>query len=140
MGLLLTVTGTAGSAFLSNFPPFVGWILSPIWLIAFAYFTEKRFTIKRNYLYIRNNIEALEAGLEWETFRKRLATSRKMRPAFPFSPYHLEAVVCGGALFSIPFLGVIINRWSYNSLIFLFQLANGNPISDSEHSCSSYLQ
>ena len=118
MGLLLTATGAAGSAFLGNFPPFVGWMLSPIWLVGFIYFTEKRFVIKRSYLYIRNNIETHEAGLQWETFRQDLAKAKRIRPAFPFSPYHMEAIACGAVIFSVPFLGVLINRWSYDSLYF----------------------
>ena len=86
MGFLITVTTIAGGAFAGTLPEFAGWMLSPIWLIGFWYFTEKRFVIIRNAAYIRDRIEPLEPGLDWETSLRSLPKQGMMRRALPPGP------------------------------------------------------
>ena len=119
MGFLITVTGLAGAAFAEKLPPFAGWLLSPIWLIGFWYFTEKRFVIIRNAAYIRNNIEPFEPGLEWESYIERLSQAGKMRRVLPFDPYYLEAFVTALVVGSVPWLGWHRCLWFPMSFFFL---------------------
>ena len=124
MGFLLTVTGTVGGVAFSkelsaDAANFVTWLLSPIWFLAFWYFTEKRFVIIRVASYIRNHIEAKEEGLGWEQYSRDLSQQGNYRRALPLDPYHLEIVACGLVLFSIPLLGKLYKNWEYSSLFFI---------------------
>ncbi len=123
MGFLLAVTGTVGAAFFDRSSVFVGWLLSPIWVIGFCYFTEKRFVIGRNAAYIRDRIERNETGLGWESHLRQLARSGNMRRALPLDPYHLELISCGLVTGGIPWLGLWRDCWGVVSVPFASSLA-----------------
>ncbi|TKJ37982.1 hypothetical protein CEE37_13555 [candidate division LCP-89 bacterium B3_LCP] len=119
MGFLATATGTAGAAFIEGLSPFVGWILSPIWLLGFWYFTEKRFVIVRNAAFIRSKIEPKEEGLEWEHEISNLADHGQMRRAIPLDPYHLEIVSSFLVIGVIPWFGIYLGKWSFLGVYFI---------------------
>ncbi len=115
MGFLITITALAGSASIGLSPPVSNvlfWLLSPVYFFGFCYFTEKRSVILRINAYIRDHIESTEDGLNWSTFLRQLSVQRKLRPAFPFDPYHLEIAVCTVALLAVPTVGLLIANWT----------------------------
>ena len=123
MGYLIAVTGAAGSVFVVNLNSFAGWVLSPIWIIGFWYFTEKRFVIKRNGLYIEKYIENQQKGFGWQSFLSQARTAEHIRPALPLGPYFLEAVVAELVVISIPIVGIWKLGWGGFSFYLLSSLA-----------------
>lgn len=124
MAFLLTATGTLSMASFSNIlgddsRHIATWLISPIWLLGFWYFTEKRFVIIRIAGYIRENIEKHENGFNWETYGKELSQQGNYRRAIPWDPYHLEVVSCGIVLLGIPVLGFLIKNWTLTSFYLL---------------------
>ncbi|MBL0716993.1 MAG: hypothetical protein JJV89_02985 [Desulfosarcina sp.] len=115
MGYLIAVTGAAGSAFVIESNSFAGWVLSPIWLIGFWYFTEKRFVIKRNGLYIEQYIEKSQDGFGWQSFLTRSRNEKSIRPALPWGPYYIEAAVSALVIISIPIVGYVKLNWGFNN-------------------------
>jgi len=112
MGYLVAATGAVGASFANGSNnAFALWVLGPIWLIGFWYFTEKRFVVKRNGQYIKYFIEKKMEGYGWQSFLDELRESKSIRPALPLGPYYLEAVVAGSTILAIPVIGIYENIW-----------------------------
>ncbi len=124
MGFLVSMTGAVGgTAFgvglCTPVANFAFWFLSPIWVLGFWYFTEKRFVIIRIASYIRDQIEAKEEGLGWEQFGRELSRKDDYRRAIPLDPYHLEVVSCSLVLVCIPAVGRWLMHWNYAGFYFV---------------------
>jgi hypothetical protein len=122
MGFLITVSASAGSASIGLSPPisdFLIWILSPVFMLGFWYFTEKRFVIIRITAYIRDYIEENEKGFGWCKFLRKLSKGSKLRLAIPFDPYHLETTVCGFGVIGVPIYGLLVAQWSFTGWYFI---------------------
>ncbi|KKM01423.1 hypothetical protein LCGC14_1794590 [marine sediment metagenome] len=110
MGFLIAATGAAGKLFFDNQMPLPLALLSPVWFLAFWYFTEKRFVIKLIANYLRTEIEEQENGLGWQQFLSKVPP-RVRRPALPFGPYYLEVVACGTIVIGVPVYGLVRQVW-----------------------------
>ena len=115
MGFLIAATGASGKLFFDKHMPLSLVLLSPIWFLAFWYFTEKRFGIKLIANYLKTEIETEEKGLGWQQFLEKLPPSVR-RPSLPFGAYYLEVVICGTIVIGVPVYGLMRSVWGIYSV------------------------
>ena len=83
-------------------------LLSPVWLIAYSYISEKRFVIETIAMYMRQCIEK-QSGFGWENW---LRTERQGRVRFRrVFPYHIETLMSSVVIVGLPFFILWHNKW-----------------------------
>ncbi|MCP4568332.1 MAG: hypothetical protein GY841_12210 [FCB group bacterium] len=126
MGYLISITGAAGTLFIEKDMDFAGFIIAPIWIIAFWYFSEKRFVIKALGKYIELEIESkYQNNYGWQKYREQLRESPEprsknlLRGGIPFGPYQLESFCTLFVAVAIPVIGIVYRSWSVSSIYFI---------------------
>ena len=111
MGVLLSSAAALASIAVESATSFIGLIISPLWLVGYFYFSEKRFGIRRIAEYLKSEVEPRCLGVGWEAWHQ--SHSEKVRQFIRFDPYYLESALSIVVITGTPFFVAYLDSWNF---------------------------
>lgn len=110
MGVLLSGAAALASIAAESSTSFIGVIISPLWLVGYLYFSEKRFVILRISEYLKSEVEPRCVGTGWERWHQ--SRKEKAGQYTRIDPYYLESALSIIVITGTPFFVASLDGWN----------------------------